>query len=119
MKKRSIKQLKIIRNLICVAGIVGGFILWTLLPDTFRNTGLFHVGNGEYGNKAGVLILLLIQFFAFIPDTRQSEIHAEDPEERSRLEEERARKEATRQVFTALGLALTICGVMGLAALIL
>ena len=80
----SIKQLKILRNLICVAGIAGGFVLWT-----------------------------------FLPDSHQSEIHTEDPEERARLEEERARKQATRQVFTALGLALAIWAVMGLAALTL
>ncbi len=119
MKKLSSKQLKIIRNVICVAGIVGGFVLWTFLPDTFRNTSLFHVGNGEFGFKAGALILLLIQFFAFIPDTQQEEIHTEDLEERAKLEEERARKNAQLQVYTALGLALTIWLVMGLAALML
>ena len=83
MKNLSIKQLKLIRNLICVAGIVGGFILWTFLPNTFQNTSLFHVGNGESGFKVGALILLLIQFFAFLPDTNQEEIHTEDPEERA------------------------------------
>lgn len=57
MKKLSTKQLKILRNLICVAGIAGGFVLWTFLPDTFRNGRLFHVGNGEFGFKAGALIL--------------------------------------------------------------
>ena len=119
MKNLSIKQLKIVRNLVCVAGIVGGFILWTFLPDTFRNTSLFHIGNGEYGFKAGALILLLIQFFAFVPNTQQEEIHTEDPEERAKLEEERARKNAQLQVYTALGLALTIWLVMGLAALML
>jgi len=119
MKNLSIKQLKLIRNLICVAGIVGGFILWTFLPDTFQNTSLFHVGNGESGFKVGALILLLIQFFAFLPDTNQEEIHTEDPEERAKLEEERGKKNALRQVYTAIGLALTIWVIMGLAALIL
>ena len=119
MKNLSIKQLKMLRNLICAAGIVGGIILWTFLPDTFRNTSFFHVGNGESGFKAGALILLLIQFFAFVPNTQQEEIHTEDPEERAKLEEERARKNAQLQVYTALGIALIIWLVMGLAALML
>lgn len=119
MKKLSIKQLKIVRNLVCVAGILGGFILWTFLPDTFRNTSLFHIGNGEFGFKAGALILLLIQFFAFIPNTQQEEIHTEDPEERAKLEEERARENAHRQAFTAIFLSLTIWIIMGLAVLML
>ena len=118
MKNLSIKQLKTVRKLVCVAGIVGGFILWTFLPDTFRNTSFFYIGNGEFGFKAGVLILLLIQFFAFVPNTQQEEIHTEDPEERAKLEE-RGRKNAQLQVYTALGLALTIWLVMGLAALML
>lgn len=115
MKKLSVKQLKLIRNLICVAGIVGGFILWTFLPDVFTNTKLFHVGNGAYGFKAGALILLPLQFLAFLPDTHSSEIHTEDPAQRATLMEARARKDAVRQIFTALFLALTICAVMGLA----
>ena len=119
MKKLSVKQMKIIRNLICVAGILGGFIMWTFLPDTFKNTGLFHVGNGESGSKTGALILLLIQFCAFIPDTNKTELHTDDPNERAKLEAELARKEAERQIFTALGLALTIWAVMGIAALML
>ena len=119
MKNLSIKQLKFTRNILCIAGIVGGFILWTFLPDTFRNTKFFHIGSGEFGFKAGALILLPIQFFAFIPDGSESEIHTEDPEERAKLEEERARKCAVRQAYTTLGLAITICGIMGLAALML
>ena len=117
MKNQSIKQLKLIRNLICVAGILGGFILWTLLPDTFQNTGFLHVGNGGTGFKAGVLLLLLIQFFAFIPDADKSEVHSDNPEERAQLEREYGRKEALRQVYTAIGLASTIWAVMGFAVL--
>lgn len=119
MKKMTIKQLKTIRNLVCVVGILGGFIIWIFLPDTFQNTSFFHVGNGESGYKFGALILLLIQLFAFIPDIGKPEIHTEDPDERVKLEEQRGKNEALRQVYTALGLALTIWVVFGLAALIL
>ena len=119
MKKLSIRQLKIIRNLICAAGILGGFILWTFLPASFQNTKLFHVGNGAFGSKAGALLLLPIQFFAFIPDMNQTENHSADPGERAKYEEERGKKDALRQVYTALGLALVIWAVMGFAALTL
>ncbi len=117
--EKKIRQLKIIRNLICVVGILGGFILWTFLPDTFQNNRLFHVGSGGLGTKAGVLIILLIQFFAFIPDTNKPEIHTVNPEERAKLEEEHGRREALRQVYTAIGLALTIWAVTGFAVLML
>jgi hypothetical protein len=119
MNKPSTRQLKNIRNMICVAGIVVGFILWKFLPDTFQNTRLFHIGNGESGSKTGALILLLIQFIAFIPDTNKPEIHTEDPGELVQLEAEHGRKEALRQVYTAIGLALTIWAIMGFAALML
>ncbi|MCR5118668.1 MAG: hypothetical protein K6B44_03490 [Lachnospiraceae bacterium] len=119
MKRFSNGQLKLIRNLICIAGIAGGFVLWIFLPETFRNTKLFHIGNGEYGSKNGVLILLLIQFLAFIPNADRQKIHADDQEERAMLEEERKREELVRQIYTALGLALTIWIVMGLGLLLL
>ena len=119
MKKMTIKQLKTIRNLVCVAGILRGFIIWLFLPDTFQNTGFFHIGNGELGSKYGALILLLIQLFAFIPDIGKPEIHTDNPDECVKFEEWHGKNEALRQVYTALGLAFTIWVVFGLAALIL
>ena len=116
---KSIRQLKTVRNLICVAGILGGFIIWILLPDSFQNSRLFHVGNGEMGSKYGALILLLIQLFAFLPDIDKPEFHTEDPVKRVKFEEQQARREALRQVYTALGLALTIWVIFGLAAFML
>ena len=119
MKRLSIRQLKIVRNVVSVIGIVVGILLWKYLPDTFRNNGLFHVGNGEYGSKYGALIILVIQFFAFIPNTNIEEIHTDNPEERAKLEEKRTRLILEKQVMTAIAMALTIWGVTGLAALLL
>ena len=116
MQKLTTKQLKRMRNLICVVGILVGILIWSFLPDIFRNTRLFHVGNGEYGSKAGALILVLIQLFALIPDFGKEEIHTENAEERALLEEKRDRKELTRQIVTAIGLAITIWVVYFLAA---
>ena len=119
MKRLSNRQLKIVRNVVSVAGIVVGLFLWNYLPDTFRNTQIFHIGNGEYGSKYGALIILVIQFFAFIPDNSIEEVHTDDPEERPKLEEKRTRLILEKQVITAIAMALVIWGVTGLAAILL
>lgn len=119
MKRLSSKQLKMVRNLASIAGIVVGFLLWSFIPDTFKNTSLFHVGNGETGSKYGVLILLLLQFVAFIPNMNKEEIHTTTPEEQAILVEERTRKTLERQVITAIFMALVIWVILGMAALLL
>lgn len=119
MKRLSSKQLKMVRNLASIAGIVVGFLLWSFIPDTFQNTSLFHVGNGETGSKYGVLILLLLQFVAFIPNMNKEEIHTTTPEEQAILVEERTRKTLERQVITAIFMALVIWVILGMAALLL
>lgn len=120
MKKLSDSQLKIMVYVISALGIIGGLLLWRFIPYTFRNTSLFHVGNGELGNKFGALIILPIQLFAFVrKDNSIEEIHTDDPEERKKLEAINARKILELQVMRAIGLALTIWVVMGLGALIL
>ena len=60
MKKISDSQLKIMVYLFSALGIIGGFLLWRFIPNTFRNTSFFHIGNGEYGNKYGALIILVV-----------------------------------------------------------
>ena len=45
------KQYRNPRNFIIIAGIVIAFVIWLFIPDTFKNSPLFHVGNGEYGSK--------------------------------------------------------------------
>lgn len=119
MKRLSLKQLKIMRNVICAIGIIGGFVLWKFLPDTFANTKLFHVGNGKSGSKTGALLLLLLQFIAFIPYKDSEEIHTEDPQERAEMEEARDKNSLKQQVVMAIAMALVIWAVMGLAVLVL
>lgn len=116
MKKLSNQQLKIIRNVAVVLGIVVGFLLWTRLPFRFENTSFFHVGNGKYGSKYGALIFLPMPLFAFISsDNCIEEIHTDDSEERQKLEEENARKILKIQVLRAISISLVIWGVTGLA----
>ena len=120
MKRLTNKQLKIVRNIISIAGVAVGILIWRYIPDTFRNNSLFHVGNGTYGSKYGVLTILFIQFFALIPyDNSIEEIHTDDPEKRSELEEKRTRRILEKQVVTAIAMALVIWCVTGFAALLL
>ena len=120
MKKLSDSQLKIMVYVVSALGIIGGFLLWRFIPYTFRNTSFFHVGNGEFGNKIGALIILPLQLIAFIPkDNSIEEVHTDDSEERKKLEAINARRILELQVLRAIGLALTIWVVMGLGALVL
>lgn len=120
MKRLTNKQLRIVRNIISIVGIVIGILIWRYIPDTFRNSSFFHVGNGEYGSKYGVLIILLIQLFAFIPyDNSIEEIHTMDPEYRAELEEKRTRRILEIQIIKAVSMALVIWCVMGFAVLLL
>lgn len=120
MKKLSDSQLKIMVYVVSALGIIGGFLLWRFIPYTFRNTSFFHVGNGEFGNKNGALIILPLQLIAFIPkDNSIEEVHTDDSEERKKLEAINARRILELQVLRAIGLALTIWVVMGLGALVL
>ncbi len=99
--------------------VVLGFICWIFIPNEFKNSALFHVGNSEYGTKTAALILLLIPLFALIPDKDNNEVHTDDPVERKKLLEEFAIKDAQRQVVIASFIGITVLAIMGFAALIL
>lgn len=114
------KKMKMIRNIIMICTDVFGFVCWLSIPSVFKNSVGFHVGNGEYGMKAGALILLLFPLFALIPDTKdEKEVHSEDPVEGEKIKEEYAMREAKRQVTTAIFLGVTVIAILGIAALVL
>lgn len=112
MERLTSRQLKLIRNIIMLVGIVLAFVIWLSIPATIENNRLVHVGNGKYGNKLGVLVLLGLPFFALIPIRPYEEIHAEDPDERAKIAEERERESAKAQILHALGESLAACGGM-------
>lgn len=119
MKKLSDKQLKIMLYAISAMGIVVGLLLWRFIPQSVRNTSLFHVGNAKYGSKYGVLILLPLQLLAFIrKDNSIEEIHTDNQEERAKLEAINSRKILELQVVRAVGLALLIWIIIGLGILL-
>lgn len=117
MKRLSVKQLKLIRNILVIVTVAIGFVLWLYLPKEIKNSTFFHVGNGEYGSKYGALILLTIPLVAFIPEKRNEEIHTEDPEERAELEAQWKRHDLSRQVYTAIFMALVVWVCMGFGVL--
>lgn len=119
MKKLTSKQLKMIRNILIIVGIVITVMLWIMLPDTFRNTKMFHVGSGESGTKIGALIILFFPLAALIPDMGKEELHSNDPNEREEIAEKRAKNDALRQIAVAVGMDLVAWGIMGLAVLVL
>lgn len=119
MKNLSSKQLKMIRNIIIVLGIAVGLLLWKLLPDTFRNTSVFHVGDGKTGFKYGALICLIFPFVSLLPGTNKEEFHGDDPEERKALVEEQEIKSAKVQVAYAIVMSVLVWILMGVAAIVL
>lgn len=106
MKKLTVKALKRIRNGIIAFGMIASFLLWLDMPAIFRNTSMFHVGNGLYGHKLGALLCVffpLLTFLAtFLSRFSKPEFHAEGDEEYQKAEAERIeRDELNIEVVTA------------------
>ena len=78
MKKLYSKQLRTIRIITIIIGMLISFVIWLFLPNVINNNALFHVGNGRYGSKIGALLIMLIPLFGFIPARIAEEIHSED-----------------------------------------
>lgn len=102
MKKMTVKGLTNIRNIIIAVTMIGGLVVWFFMPGFVKNTGVIHVGNGEYGSKIGLLLALLLPLFALIPNTQKDEIHTEDPIERAAIVEEQLKKERKIQIAVAV-----------------
>lgn len=112
MKKLTSKQLRIIRILIIVIGILISFCIWLFLPDVINNNALYHVGNGKYGSKIGMLLIVLIPLFGFIPCRTDEEIHSKDSMERAKLQEKFDKRAEETQLAVALFCDGTACLVM-------
>ena len=112
MKKLHSKQLRTIRILIIISGMLISFCIWLFLPDVIKNNALYHVGNGKFGSKAGMLLIVLIPLFGFIPCRTGEEIHTEDPVERAELQEGSDKRAEEMQLGIALFCTVTACLVM-------
>ena len=112
MKKLTSKQLRTIRILIIVSGMLISFCIWLFWPDIINNNDLYHVGNGKYGSKMGALLIVLIPLFGFIPCRTDEEIHSEDSMERAELQEKYDKRAEESQLVVALFWSVTACFVM-------
>ena len=109
MKKLTSKQLRNIRRVIIVAGMLLCFIIWLFIPDVIKNNAAFHVGNGKYGSKMGALLIVLLPLFGFIPTRIEEEIHTKDPVERAELQEKFDRRSEEMQLVVAFYVTVLSC----------
>lgn len=112
MKKLTSKQLRTIRILIIVSGMLISFYIWLFFPSVIKNNALYHVGNGKYGSKMGALLIALIPLFGFIPCRTDEEIHSKDLKERAELQEKFDKRAEETQLAVALFCSVTSCLVM-------
>ena len=112
MKKLTSKQLRTVRILIIFVGILISFCIWLFMPDVIKNNALYHVGNGKYGSKIGMLLIVLIPLFGFIPCRTDEEIHSNDSVERAELQEKFDKKAEEIQLVVALFCSMVACLVM-------
>ena len=112
MKKLTSTQLRTIRILIIVIGLLISFCIWLFWPDVINNNALYHVGNGKYGSKIGALLLVLIPLFGFIPCRTDEEIHSKDSMERADLKEKFDKRAEEIQIAVALFCSGVACLVM-------
>ena len=112
MKKLNSKQLRTIRFLTVVIGMLISFCIWLFWSDVINNNALYHVGNGKHGSKIGALLIVLIPLFGFIPCRTDEEIHSEDSMERAELQEKFDKRAETIQLYVALFCSMVACLVM-------
>ena len=112
MKKLTSKQLRMLRIIIIVSGMLISFFIWLFWPDVINNNALYHVGNGKYGSKIGALFIVLIPLFGCIPCRTDEEIHSNNPMERAELQEKFDRRAEEIQLAVSLFCSGTACLVM-------
>ncbi len=119
MNQWSLRALKWMRNIIIIAGILGGLILWLGIPSTILNNRLVHVGNGKYGLKIGLLSLLVLPLLCFLEEISiwRDEIHTNDEAERAKLVEERKKAIIRTEICLAICLSIVEWGSMFAALL--
>lgn len=117
MSKWSVKTLKLVRNMVILAGMAGGLIIWFGITGMISNNHLVHVGNSITGSKKGLLILLVLPLFSLFAGNRQEEIHTDDETECTRLKEGRQRAVVKTQICFAAGESALVLALMLAAVL--
>ena len=112
MSKLSIKSLKLLRTIIILIGIAAGFSIWLFVPDFFKNNRLIHFGNGTYGTKWGLLLLLPLPLCALLHKNDTQEYHGSDLEFQTQNEDTETRKTLHTQILTSLFCSFVIIIIM-------
>lgn len=110
-------NLKWIRNTVMAAEMMVLLILWFFIPALIRNTPAVHVGNGQYGPRAGALLLVLFPLFGLIPQRQNNwednEIHTDDAAEKVQIEQKRKTESfKTQLLVSALGFIGACLGII-------
>lgn len=111
------KRLGLIRNLVVIAGIIVGFVIWLFIPATIKNSSIMHIGTGEYGSKLGLLIALPLPLFSYFFHRKKLDFYGTDED----LKNEEQEKSDKQQMWMGLVTALLEVGIvlaLMLAALI-
>ena len=106
------ERYQVMRNILILSGMSIALSIWFFMPDTFRNTSLFHVGNGEYGSKWGMLILIPLPLFALCFRKEKVEFHGDDEEYKKKMQEDSDVNNMKSGMLAALGLSIICVGLM-------
>lgn len=106
------RTLKLARNILIISGIVGGFVIWLFVPETIRNSSIFHVGDGLNGSKYGMLLALPLPLFALLFRSNPLEFHGTDESCAAMEQEKSDRNQMICGIATALGLSITVIFIM-------
>lgn len=111
-KTMSARTIKIIRNIVMLIGMIGGFVIWLFVPDTIRNSALFHVGNGSEGSKIFLLLLLPLPLFSLFFQCQSIEYHGKDEEYAAKEQEKSDRVQMLFSLITAFLLSAVVISLM-------
>lgn len=97
---------KIIRNLLVIGTIIGGFICWIFIPDVTAIHYDFKFSPNAYGSKNYSLLLLILPLFSLFP-LGSPEYHVESEETKEKLRKI-GRKHAIIQLIFAIILSIIV-----------
>ncbi len=107
-----VKRLGLIRNIVVIVGIIAGFAIWLFIPATIKNSTILHVGNGEYGTKWGMLLVLPLPLFSYFFHKKKLDFYGTDEELKKEEQEESDRHQIRMGLITAVVMAGIVIGLM-------
>ena len=108
------KRLGLIRNIVVIVGIIAGFVIWLFIPATIKNSSIMHVGNGEYGTKLGMLLLLLLPLFSYCFHRKKPDFHGTDE---ALIKEEQEKSDLHQMRMALITAVAEVCLMIGLMLL--